>query len=376
MAKDYYKTLGVDKNAAKEDIKRAYKKLAKQYHPDMNKSPNAAEKFKEINEAAAVLGDDEKRKMYDQYGTADFSGFQGGPQGFDFSEFMHGEAMDFGEIFDMFFGGGGRRGRRGQRRGSDLLYDIEITLEEAAEGAKKEIVIPRLDSCTGCKGTGIGPKGDVVACTACHGSGYVRHTRQTPFGMFQTTSPCRNCNGEGKTISDPCDTCDGSGLVKKNVKLSVDIPAGVDNGMRLRLAGEGEAGQRGSAKGDLYVRVNLVEHDVFTREGDDLYIEVPVSFVQAALGGEINVPTINGKAKLSIPEGTQTHTIFKLKGQGLPNLRGYGTGDEHVRVIVQTPERLNKKQKEMLRQFAKDGGDKVMPLKEKGFFSKLRESFG
>lgn len=375
MAKDYYKLLGVEKNASKEDIKKAYKKLAKQYHPDMNKAPDAAEKFKEVNEAAAVLSDDEKRRMYDQHGTADFSGFQGGPQGFDFSEFMRGESTDFGEIFDMFFGGGGRR-KRGSRRGSDLLYDMELSLEDVAAGVKKEIVIPRLDTCTSCKGSGASPKGEIITCKDCHGSGYVRHTRQTPFGMFQTTGTCRTCGGEGKSISHPCDTCNGSGLVKKQVTLTVDIPVGVEDGMRLRMQGEGEAAPKGGQQGDLYIRVNILEHDTFVREEDDLYTEIPISIVQAALGAEITVPTLIGKAKLTIPEGTQTHTIFKLKGQGLPNLRGHGSGDEHVRVIVQTPAKLSKKQRELLQQFAKDGGDKVVPLKEKGFFSKLRDSFG
>ncbi len=371
MAKDYYKLLGVDKNASKEDIKKAYKKLAKQYHPDVNKSPNATEKFKEINEAAAILGDDEKRKMYDQYGTADFSGFQGGPQGFDFSDFMRGDSADFGEIFDMFFGGGGGRRRRGPRRGSDLLYDMKITLEEVADGAKKEIVIPRLDTCSSCKGTGASPKGEVISCRDCGGSGYVRHTRQTPFGMFQTTGTCRSCGGEGKSISHPCDGCNGSGLLKRQVKLQVTIPAGVEEGMRLRLTGEGEGGAKGGTRGDLYIRVNIQEHEVFTRDGDDLYIEVPLSFVQASLGGEISVPTLKGNVKLAIPEGTQTHTIFKLRGQGLPNVHGHDRGDEHVRVIVQTPEKLSKKQRELLQQFSKEGGDKVVPLKEKGLFEKL-----
>jgi len=368
MAKDYYKILGVEKGAAKEDIKKAYKRLAKQYHPDVNKSPDAAEKFKEINEAAAVLGDDEKRQMYDQYGKADFSGFQGGPQGFDFSDFMRGESMDFGEIFDMFFGG--RRGKRGPRRGSDLLYDMEITLEEVAEGAKKEITIPKLDICPDCDGKGAGPKGEVITCRDCGGSGYMRHTRQTPFGMFQTTGTCRACGGEGRMISHPCGTCGGTGLLKKSVKLKVDIPAGVEEGMRLRLSGEGEAGPHAGGKGDLYVRVNVKEHEVFSRDGDDIYIEIPVSVVQAALGAEISVPTLAGKAKLAIPEGTQTHTVFRLRGQGLPNINGRGVGDEHVRVIVQTPSKLTKRQKELLEQFAKEGGGKVTPLK-KGFFERM-----
>jgi molecular chaperone DnaJ len=374
MAKDYYKILGVDKGAKKEDIKKAYKKLAKKFHPD-NKETGSEEKFKEINEAAAILGDDQKRQQYDQFGTTDFSGFQGGMGGFDFSEFMRSDMnFDFGDIFDMFFGGGGMRRRRaGPRRGEDLLYDLEISLEEAASGAKKEIIIPRNDTCKKCSGSGAESKSDIKTCDECNGSGFVKRTQRTPFGMFATTEPCQKCRGDGKMVTKPCEVCDGIGLVEKSVKISVDIPAGVDIGTRLRIAGEGEAGEKGGPHGDLYVRINVLHHKIFERRGTDLYTTVPVSFTQLVFGAEIHVPTINGKAKMKIPEGTQTNTVFKMKGKGLPHLRGYGTGDELVRVVVQTPGNLSKKQKDILKQYAKEGGDKVD--ESKGFFSKIMDAF-
>jgi len=373
MGKDYYKILGVEKNASKEEIKKAYKKLAKKYHPDLNKDESAADKFKEINEAASVLGDSQKRQQYDQFGTADFGqGGMGG--GFDFSDFMKGGAGDFGDIFDMFFGGGGRRrSRRGPSRGSDLLYDMEITLEEASEGVKKEILIPRHDTCTHCNGSGGETSDDIATCGECNGQGMVQQRRQTPFGVFATTGPCRNCQGTGKVIKNNCHLCDGDGLLKNSTKIKVDIPAGVDNGNRLRMAGEGESGQKGGPKGDLYVRIHVADHEIFERRGDDIYTEVPISFVQAVFGDEIKVPTLKGKAKMKVPKATQTNTVFKLKGKGIPSINGYGTGHEFVRVIVQTPEKLTKKQKESLKAYAKEGGDKVTP--QKGFFSKLMEGF-
>lgn len=374
MAKDYYNTLGVDKSASKEDIKKAYKKLAKKYHPD-NKDTGSEEKFKEINEAAAVLGDEKKRQQYDQFGSEGMGsrGFQDG--GFDFSDFMgSGGDFDFGNIFDMFFGGGQRRRpRAGPARGEDLLYDLELSLEDAARGAKKEIIIPRNETCTKCDGTGASSKSDLKTCDKCNGSGYVKRTRRTPFGMFATTSPCPKCQGEGRIITDPCEVCGGTGLVEKNVKIKVDIPAGVDNGMRLRVPGEGEAGEKGGPHGDLYVRMNIRPHKIFERRGSDLFTSVPVSYTQLVFGAEIEVPTIDGKAKLKIPEATQTNTVFKMKDKGMPYLRGYGNGDELVRVVVQTPTRLSKKQKDILKHYAKEGGDKVD--ESKSFFSKIRDAF-
>jgi len=359
MAKDYYKILGVDKNASKEEIKRAYKRLAKKYHPDLNKDADASEKFKEINEAASVLADDNKRAQYDQFGTADFKGFDFG--GFNFGDFNFG-SFNFDDIFDMFTGGGFRsytRKRSGAVRGNDLRYDLEIELEDAAFGSDKEILVPKFVKCTKCHGSGAEHNSDVKNCDECNGSGYVRKTTRTPFGIFQQSGTCRRCGGEGKVIKNPCTICDGSGRVHKNTKLKIKIPNGVKTGTQLRVEGEGEAGARGGSSGDLYVFINIKDHNIFDRKGNDIYIDIPISFALAALGGEIEVPTLDGKkAKLKIPSGTQTDTLFRLKGKGIPNLRSYGTGDEKVRVVVQVPKRLNKKQKDLLKQFEKELGKK------------------
>ena len=377
MAKDYYKALGVGRDATKEEVKKAYKRLAKKYHPDLNKEDGSAEKFKEINEAAAVLGDDQKRQHYDQFGTADFSGFQGGAGGFDFSDFMRGTqgfGFDFDSIFDSFFGGasmfgGGRRGR-GSRRGSDLIYELEIELKEAASGADKHITIPKMERCEECNGKGVKSDSDIITCPDCNGSGAVRHTRRTPFGMFQTVTTCSTCHSEGTTIKNPCRQCHGTGVVERTKKIKIEIPPGVDDGTRLRIAGEGEAGEKGGPSGDLFVRVHIKPSKVFERQGDDIYMEMPISFAAAALGSEIEVPTIDGKAKMKIPSGTQSNTIFKLRGKGIPNLRGYGTGDQKVRVIIDVPKSLSKKQKELLEEF-----DKSSRQSSKGIFDKIKESF-
>jgi molecular chaperone DnaJ len=359
MTKDYYKILGVDKNASKEDIKRAYKKLAKQYHPDINKDKGAADKFKEINEAASVLADDKKRQQYDNFGTAEgFGGFDFG--GFDFGGFDFG-SFNFDDIFNMFTGGG--RGRR-SARGDDLRYDMEIDLEEAATGTEKEITVPKLTRCERCKGTGAEKNSDIAECEECNGSGYVRKTTRTPFGIFQQSGTCRACGGQGRVVKHPCSDCDGQGRYNKNVRIKVKIPAGVRTGTQLRIEGEGEAGARGGQSGDLYVFVNVRQHKIFDRQGDDIYVNMPIAFTTAALGGEIEVPTLNGKAKINVPAGTQTDTYFRLKGKGIKSLRGYGSGDLKVKVIVQTPASLNKKQKEILRQFEKELG-------KKGVFSKI-----
>ncbi|MBW2988762.1 molecular chaperone DnaJ [Candidatus Woesearchaeota archaeon] len=368
MTKDYYKILGVDKNATKEDIKKAYKKLARKYHPDVNKDDGAAEKFKEINEAAQVLGDDAKRGQYDRFGSAEAFKQASGFRGFDFSDFgadfTDFASFDFGDIFDRFFGGGGRfrtARRREEARGSDLRYDMEITLEEAAFGAEKEISIPRNEQCPECKGLGAKNKDDVVSCPECGGSGVSRVTQRTPFGMFATTTTCRKCHGEGRYIKEECPNCDGTGLVHERRKIKVKIPKGSEEGTNLRISGEGEAGRRGASSGDLYIVLHMKKHKTFERDGDDLFIEVKIPFTTAALGGEIDVPTLKGDAKLKIPAGTQSGTMFKMNEMGVPFLHGDGRGDELVKVDIDVPTKLNSKQKKLLKEL--EGA-----TRKKGFF--------
>ena len=366
--KDYYKMLGVDKSATKDEIKKAYKRLAKKYHPDLNKDGGATEKFKEINEAAAVLGDDEKRAQYDQFGTTaeQFTGGRGfdfNDFGFDFGDFA---SFDFGDIFDRFFSSGSSFGsrRRGPKSGADLRYDIEITLEEAAFGASKQIVVPRLVKCGSCDGTGAESKSDIVECPDCNGNGAVRKTQRTPFGIFSTTTTCRKCRGSGEFVKNVCPECDGTGVIRKNTKIDIKIPAGADDGTNLRVSGEGEAGEKGARAGDLYVVVHVKEHDVFERDGDDINVKVSIPFTIAALGGEIEVPTIKGSAKLKIPPGTQPSTVFRMKEKGIPNLHHDFVGSQNVEVIVKVPEKLTPRQKELLREFENESG-------KKGFFGSV-----
>jgi molecular chaperone DnaJ len=371
MAKDYYDILGVSKNATKDEVKKAYKKLAKKHHPDVSKDSGSTEKFKEINEAASILGDDEKRSQYDQFGDADAFKRASGSGGFNASDFGFdfggSSSFDFGDVFDRFFSGGfggfgGRR--RGPSRGADLRYDMEITLEEAGSGVEKHITIPRLERCTKCDGTGAESGSDIVECPDCNGSGAVRRTSRTPFGMFATTTTCRKCRGEGKTIKNECKVCDGTGVVKKSRKIEIKVPAGAEDGTNLLVRGEGEAGVKGAETGDLYVILHVKEHDMFEREGDDINVKADVPFTIAALGGEIDVPTLEGKAKLKIPAGTQSNTIFRLRGKGIPYLHGEGVGDENVEVIISVPKKMSGKQKELLKQFEKES-------KKKGVLKKV-----
>lgn len=366
MSKDYYEILGVGKEATREEIKKAYKKLAKKYHPDLNKEEGSAEKFKEVSEAAAVLGDPKKRQQYDQFGS---EGVNMGKGGFDYSDFSGFGGINLDDIFESFFGGGFSdfgfgRGRR-QTRGHDLEFHMDVTLKEAFTGTNKNIVIPRHDTCTKCQGKGAVHDSDIKKCDTCHGSGYVQRRQRTPFGVFQTSSVCNSCRGQGTSIRNPCPVCDGEGRVKENKKIEVRVPAGVESGTRLRMNGEGEAGPQGAPPGDLYVVIHVLRDERFERHGNDIHIEVPVTFSQASIGDEIYVPTLKGKAKLKVPAGTQPGTSFRMKGLGMPNLHGLGKGSQYVTVTVDVPRSLTKRQKEILKEFDKESG--------KGFFERLKD---
>lgn len=378
MAKrDYYEVLGVDKEATEDDIKKAFRKLARKYHPDVNKDDkNAAEKFKEIAEAYEVLRDSDKRARYDQFGHAGVE--QGGFDAGNFGGF--GNFGDFGgglfdDIFDIFGGGFGQSSRRGPTRGTDLRYDLEITLEEAAFGVEKEIEIFRMESCKKCDGTGAKPGTRPKTCPTCGGTGQVRKVQNLGPMQFTNVTTCGNCGGRGHIVEEPCPECHGRGQNKAGRKLKVKIPAGVDTGSRLRMSGEGEPGELGGPPGDLYIVIRVKAHKLFVRQGDDLIYEVPISFVQAALGDEIEIPTLEEKVKLRIPEGTQPGTRFRLKSKGIPHIKGYGRGDIHVRVEVVIPKNLNEKQRELLTKFAEISGKDVKPT-SKGLFGKMKDAFG
>lgn len=346
--RDYYEVLGVEKGSSKDEVKKAYRRLAKKYHPDVNKSPEAEAKFKELSEAYEVLADDGKRAAYDQYGHAGVSSSFGGG-GFSWGDFTHfGDIEDlfggefFGrDIFDVFFRGGRRAGRGGPARGDDLRYDMEVTLEEAFRGIERDIRFPRREVCQTCAGSGAKPGTKPKRCPACGGSGQVRRERRTAFGLFASVSGCDKCGGEGNIIESPCPECRGSGSVVNDRSVKVGVPAGVSSGSHLRLRGEGSAGARGGGSGDLYVVVHVKPHGFFRRVEDDLVCEIPLTFSEAALGAEVEVPTIDGAAKLKVPAGTQSHTVFRLKGEGMPHLRGRGRGDQHVRVVLETPKKLS-----------------------------------
>ena len=375
MAKrDYYEVLGVEKGASDEEIKKAYRRLARQYHPDVNKDdPKAEEKFKEINEAHEVLSDPQKRAAYDRFGHAGTDpNFGGGADAGGFGDFSFD---GFGDIFDMFFGGGGRRRKTGPERGADLRYDLRIEFEEAAFGKETTIKIPRTELCSTCHGNRAKPGTPIKTCSVCGGSGQVQSVQNTAFGRFSTVRPCDRCQGEGKTIETPCPTCAGRGRVRRVREIKVTIPAGVDTGHRLRIAGEGEAGERGGSPGDLYIYLSVKPHAFFKRTGNDLILEQAISYTKAALGGSIDVPTLEGTATLKIPEGTQPGTLFRIKGKGIPYLRGSGRGDELVRVKIEIPTKLTTAQREAIRNLAEAFGEEVAPP-EKGFIGKVKEAFG
>ena len=372
--KDYYEILGVGRDADNETLKKAYRKLALKYHPDRNPDDKAGEqKFKDASEAYAVLSDKTKRAQFDQFGTVE--GMEGGPGGFDPSTFG-GFGDIFGDIFSEFFGSGPRGGgRRGQQRGADLQYNMEISFEQAASGHSSELDIPRLETCGQCGGIGAKSSKDVEVCNVCQGTGQQRMQQ----GFFSVATTCSRCQGAGKIVRVPCAKCHGAGRVRNHHKLRVTIPAGVDTGARLKLSGEGEDGMNGGHKGDLYIAIHVKPHPFFHREDDDIYCEVPISFIQAALGTEIKVPTLDGRVELKVPAGTQNLRTFRMRGKGITHLRGGGRGDQFVQVIVEIPSKLSARQRELLEEFAKlDGEGKSKagyPLIEK-FGKKLREIFG
>lgn len=371
--RDYYEVLGVTRGAGEEDLKKAYRRLAIQFHPDRNPGDKEAEeKFKELNEAYQVLSDPERRAQYDRFGHAAFQGPQG-PGGFGGFDFTQGFEEVFSDIFGDFFGTGRGRSRSRSRRGDDLRYDLEVEFEEAARGTEKVVKFQRLTTCEACNGSRArGGSEGARTCPNCRGTGQVR----TQQGFFSISTTCGQCRGEGMIIADPCPKCQGQGRVRKPVSLSVKIPPGVDNGSRLKLRNEGEAGFGGGASGDLYVVVHVKDHPLFVRQDNDVVIEVPVSFPQAALGAEIEVPTLEGKIKLKVPAGTQSGKVLRLKGKGFVDLHGYGRGDQLVRIVVETPRRLTPRQRELLEEFAKLSGEDVNHPMAKGFVDKLKEMFG
>ncbi|QWU05708.1 molecular chaperone DnaJ [Heyndrickxia coagulans] len=372
--RDYYEVLGVAKDASKDEIKKAYRKLSKKYHPDINKAPDAAEKFKEIQEAYEVLSDDQKRAQYDQFGHAGPNqGFGGGNGfgGFSSSDF---DSFGFEDIFSTFFGGGRRNDPNAPRQGADLQYTMTLEFEEAVFGKETDIRIPREETCDTCHGTGAKPGTHPKECPHCHGTGQLNTEQQTPFGRIVNRRVCHYCGGTGKIITDKCKTCGGTGRVKKRRKIHVKIPAGIDDGQQLRVAGQGEPGINGGPAGDLYIIFHVRPHELFERDGDDIYCEIPIAFTQAALGDEIEVPTLHGKVKLKIPAGTQSGTKFRLRGKGVPNVHGHGTGDQHVIARIVTPRGLTERQKQLLREFAEASGE-VPDEQSSNFFDKMKRAF-
>ncbi|WP_100406742.1 molecular chaperone DnaJ [Bacillus solitudinis] len=365
--RDYYEVLGVDKNASVDEVKKAYRKLARKYHPDVNKAADAEDKFKEVKDAYDTLSDPQKKSRYDQFGHTDPNqGFGGG--GGDFGG-------GFGDIFDMFFGGGGgRRNPNGPRQGADLQYTMTMEFKEAVFGKDTEIEIPREETCDTCTGSGAKPGTKPETCSHCGGSGQLNVEQNTPFGRVVNRRVCQHCEGTGKYIKSKCSTCGGKGKVRKRKKIKVNVPAGIDHGQQLRVPNQGEAGANGGPPGDLYVVFNVKPHEFFERDGDDIYCEMPLTFAQVALGDEIEVPTINGKIKLKIPAGTQTGTDFRLRGKGVPNVHGRGQGDQHVRVRVVIPKNLTDKEKELIRQFAETSGGQPDEQTD-GFFAKVKRAF-
>lgn len=375
---DYYDVLGLKHGASVDEVKAAYKRLAKKYHPDLNKDSGAEEKFKEILEAYQVLSDSQKKANYDQFGHAaeGFQGFQGfrgfGARDFDFDfgDIFGGTGgfgeFDFGDIFRQAFGD---RATAGPANGANLRIDLSLSFEEAAFGTEKTVVVSRIEECKKCRGKG--GSGE-ERCSQCGGSGILRQARRTAFGMFSTQSTCPKCRGEGRTVKNVCKQCHGKGREKARKEIKVKIPAGIDSGNHLRLHGQGNAGIRGGSAGDLFVVVFVEPHDVFKRDGSDIFAEIPISFAESALGTNLDVPTLKGEATIKIPDATQTGTIFRLRGKGIKRLNEAGSGDEYVKVIVQTPKKVGKRQRELLEQLAKEEG---IERERKGFFQRVKKKF-
>ncbi|MCD7781915.1 MAG: molecular chaperone DnaJ [Methanosphaera sp.] len=377
--RDYYEVLGVDRDADQKTIKKAYRKLAKQYHPDVNKEEGAADKFKELSEAYGVLSDEDKRRRYDQYG---FEGMNGYTQedifnniNFEdiFSDFGFGSS-GFGSIFDLFGGGGYGSGGSRVQRGADLQRTVDLTLEEVATGTSKDVTVRHKRKCPRCNGSRAEPNSSTKTCSNCNGSGQVKQVQNTPLGQFATVSECPQCRGEGEIIDRPCTECGGSGLKSTENKLSINIPAGVETGTKLRVTGEGDDGIKGAPAGDLYVSVRVLKHDKFRREGQNLHYDLPISYVQASLGDKVDIPTIDGKTiTLTIPAGTQSENVFKVKNEGIKSINWNGKGNLYVKVHVVVPKKLSEKQKEILKEFADVSGEEINTVK-KGFFDKIKDN--
>lgn len=377
--RDYYEVLGVQKGATEAEIKKAYRKLAKENHPDLHPGDKEAEaRFKEINEAYEVLGDSDKRSRYDQFGFAGVDPSYGaGAGGYGGGGFEGG--FDFGDLGDIFgsffgggFGGGSTRSRTGPQRGESLRMGLTITFEEAAFGCEKEISLERVEQCDTCHGSGAAPGTSPETCPNCHGSGQVQQRRQTPMGVFATTCPCPRCGGKGKIVNTPCKDCGGSGQVRRHKTVKVSIPAGIDDGQTISLRGQGNAGRNGGPSGDLLLVISVRPHPLFRREGTSVLCDAPITFTQAVLGGEMEIPTIDGKVKYEIPEGTQTGTTFRLRGKGIPNMNGRGRGDQYVTVHIETPRNLTREQKEALKKFS-DTLKENNYEERKSFFKKFKK---
>ena len=374
--RDYYDVLGVGKDASEADIKKAYRKLSKKYHPDINKAPDAEAKFKEVNEAYETLSDSQKRASYDQFGKAGMDGAGGNPFGGGYSQGGdYGGFGDFGDIFSQFFGGGSRAANpNAPRQGEDLQYRMDLKFEEAIFGKETKITYSRNATCHTCDGSGAKPGTSPVTCPKCQGTGFVEVEQQSPLGRIRSRQACDRCGGKGKIIENPCETCHGTGKERQSHEIKVTVPAGVEDGQQMRLEGQGEAGENGGPYGDLYIVFRVKPSDKYQRDGTEIYISIPITFPQATLGDEIKVDTVHGPVSLKIPAGTQSGTKFRLRGKGAPHLRSKQMGDETVTVNVTTPKHLNDKQKEALMEFVRAGGDKIDP-QNSNLFTRLKEKF-